>query len=131
MIIATNSVKAALKRMNKQNLKSSAVVQHETTTSGPGGSTVKTWVNRLTDPLPCRVSTPTAQDQERLTAAQIEAAKTAVVTFEAGADVRLKDRFIVTMEDGRIVTMYPIGKAIRDAEVMRKVICEWRGDEDE
>jgi hypothetical protein len=49
-----------------------------------------------------------------------------MVTFEAGADVRLTDRFIVTMESGEVITIFPVGRAIRDAEVMRKVLCEWR-----
>lgn len=127
MNISPNSVRNALKLMNRRNLRSSAVIQHEVTTGGPGGSTKKSWANRLTDPLKCRVSAPGATDQEDLLASKVEAARAVMVTFEAGADVHLTDRFIVTMESGEVITVYPVGRAFRDAEVMRKVLCEWRG----
>ena len=127
MNISPPSIRAAMSLMNKRNLKSSAVVQHETTTPAPGGATRTQWVNRLTDPLPCRVSAPQAADQEMVVAHKIEPHRAVFVIFEAGADVLLTDRFVVTTESGDTITVYAVGRAVRDAEVMRKLLCEWRG----
>lgn len=120
------SLLSAMRRMNRANMRSSAIVQEEMTESGAGSSTTKRWIDRLAEPLKCRVSAPGATDQETLVASKSEAKQIITLVFENGADVRLSDRFIVTQEDGTILTAYPVGWSPRDVEIMRKMICEVR-----
>jgi hypothetical protein len=126
MNLTPPSLLSAMRRMNRNNMRSSAVVQEEMVESGAGSSTTKRWIDRLPEPLKCRVSAPGATDQETLIASKSEAKQVVTVVFEDGADVRLSDRFIVTMDDGTVITAYPVGRALRDVEIMRKMICEVR-----
>lgn len=120
------SVMGAMQRMNRANLRSRAQIQREETDTLPGGVTRKRWVNRLQQPLLCRVSAPSVTDQEALVAAKVEVTRAVVVIFEAGADVLLSDRFLITQESGNIIIAFPVGSPLRDAEIMRKVLCEVR-----
>lgn len=128
MRLTSPGLMSALKKLNKDNLKSSARIQERSTVSAqPGAAESVNWTDRIPSPLKCRVSVPQASDQSRLQASQVDFNGAYWIVFENGADVQRTDRFVITTELGAILTVYPVGGTFpRDGEVMRKVLCHER-----
>lgn len=120
------SMLSSMRSMNRANMRSRARVQEEVSVDVPGGASAKRWVDRLPISLPCRVSAPSATDQEILLAAKVEAKQAVTIVFAYDADVNLKDRFIITLDNGTSIIAYPVGFAPRDVKIMHKMVCEVR-----
>src|SRR5678815_5761351 len=93
-----------MRRQNADNLPHEAAVQVSVTTPEPGGREPITSYTTLYT-KPCRLSLASTSERELLVAAGIEAVTAYVVAFEAGTNIQLAHRLIVTG-----VTYTPLGE---------------------
>lgn len=131
MQIASTLTLAKFRQLHRANLPHTALVQIPAKTPEPGGSEIITGHTTLYT-LPCRLSLAGTSERERLVAGGIAAQTAYVVAFEAGSNIQLEHRLIVTG-----VTHTPLGEVAfshtlqivmidpqdRAGEFLRKVVA--------
>lgn len=126
MKITRPSSLATLRRINKHNLESTAVVLAEASTAGPGGTSTGAW-NTVGDLLPCRLTSLSGKGEEIAIAEQLRAVPDFLVVFEAGAAIDTAKRITVTGETRGVPwskTLDVVGVAAPlTFESARKVYC--------
>lgn len=131
MQIASRLTLAKFRQLNLDNLPHTALIQVAVTTPGAGGREEITSHTTLYE-KPCRLSLAGTSERERLVAGGIAAQTAYVVAFEAGVNIQLEHRLMVTG-----VTITPLGEVAfahtlqvvmidpqdRAGEFLRKVVA--------